>query len=327
LICARLRALQLEPKGGESQWWAQVCTYVCTASVFTLMLITILKGNDDPRKQRESEERSSRLVELERARSELAELSKGFNAGGPVDRSRLQAAEQRVRDVEQRVQALDNETDKGSLGPKGRMADRLRWAVMVCLYIGAILIIVSIVLHERPRGSTPALPTSMKCTIILTTQYFAVYLGIGIMDKLGGEKGSSRLWKFLTSFGKNSVDFNPALSLLFLGTFLRALQITGGQGAPPWWVQEFMWLATWSVLIQFLTRADELFEVSPRIRKLSSIIFYVVVGFMYLAVAGVIVGLFTMTPETAHGTGSLKGGEDMASSSYMPQKMPEMPWE
>merc|ERR1719335_1808076 len=42
------------------------------------------------------------------------------------------------------------------------------------------------------------------------------------------------------------------LAVLFIATRMRALQLTDNKGAPQGWVQDGMYLATWSVLIQFI---------------------------------------------------------------------------
>merc|ERR1719240_1117317 len=39
---ARLRALQMDPKGGNPQWWAQHCFYGCTYSVLAQTILVIL---------------------------------------------------------------------------------------------------------------------------------------------------------------------------------------------------------------------------------------------------------------------------------------------
>lgn len=41
-IGARLRALQMDPKGGNPQWWAQYCFYLCTYSVLVQTTLCIL---------------------------------------------------------------------------------------------------------------------------------------------------------------------------------------------------------------------------------------------------------------------------------------------
>merc|ERR1719446_1246969 len=51
---------------------------------------------------------------------------------------------------------------------------------------------------------------------------------------------------------KATVQFCPMLAILFVGTRMRALQLTQNRGAPQGWVQDGMYMATWAVLIQFL---------------------------------------------------------------------------
>ena len=51
---------------------------------------------------------------------------------------------------------------------------------------------------------------------------------------------------------KATVQFAPMLAVLFIATRMRALQMTDNQGAPQGWVQDGMYLATWSILIQFM---------------------------------------------------------------------------
>merc|ERR1719240_2071797 len=47
-----------------------------------------------------------------------------------------------------------------------------------------------------------------------------------------------------------TVMFCPMLSVLFVGTRMRALQISKNQGSPPWWAQQAMFLCTYAVLLQ-----------------------------------------------------------------------------
>ena len=46
--------------------------------------------------------------------------------------------------------------------------------------------------------------------------------------------------------------FCPMLSILFVGIRMYALQITDNKGSPQGWVQDGMYMATWSLLIQFV---------------------------------------------------------------------------
>ena len=60
---------------------------------------------------------------------------------------------------------------------------------------------------------------------------------------------------------KGIVMFCPMLSILFVGTRMLALQLTDSKGAPQGWCQDGMYMATWSLLIQFVMAPDEPEEV------------------------------------------------------------------
>merc|ERR1719217_1122508 len=51
---------------------------------------------------------------------------------------------------------------------------------------------------------------------------------------------------------KATLAFAPMLSILFVTTRMYALLITDKKGAPQAWVQDGMYMATWSLLISFL---------------------------------------------------------------------------
>merc|ERR1719198_1212849 len=121
---------------------------------------------------------------------------------------------------------------------------------------------------------------------------------------------------------KGTIQFCPMLAILFVGTRMRALLITNNRGAPQGWVQDGMYMATWAVLIQFLTvllvglatsqnvECDE--DGTPKWEPEYKVLTYVALGlkwitfiFLYGGVIAVIVGVYTMTPETANGRGSI----------------------
>merc|ERR1719353_1846451 len=116
--------------------------------------------------------------------------------------------------------------------------------------------------------------------------------------------------------------FCPMLSILFVGTRMRALMLTDSRGAPQGWCQDGMYMATWSLLIQFVmvlvtscatgepAHVDE--DGNIKWEPEHPILFYIVVairilGFLLLygGVITVIVGVYTMTPETANGRGAV----------------------
>merc|ERR1719262_1572302 len=94
----------------------------------------------------------------------------------------------------------------------------------------------------------------MQCVINLTVQYFFVYLMLWIGQTL--KEFTQLKWDLLTQTmesAKGTIAFCPMLAILFVGTRMRALLITKNRGAPQGWVQDGMYMATWAVLIQFLT--------------------------------------------------------------------------
>jgi hypothetical protein len=132
-------------------------------------------------------------------------------------------------------------------------------------------------------------------------------------------------WALLTQTMENCkgvVMFCPMLAILFVGTRMYALQITDNKGAPQGWVQDGMYLATWSLLIQFVmvlvtpcatgvpAQVDE--DGNIKWEPDNRILFYCVIvirwlGFilLYGGIIAVITGLYTMTPETANGRGAV----------------------
>merc|ERR1719247_3892110 len=125
---------------------------------------------------------------------------------------------------------------------------------------------------------------------------------------------------------KGTINYCPMLAILFVGTRMRALMITNNKGAPQGWVQDGMYMATWAVLIQFLmvlgvaaamafegstsevkTDADGTVTWEPT-NKIANYVMqalkWITFLFLYGGIIAVIVGVYTMTPETADGRGS-----------------------
>merc|ERR1712025_1053338 len=62
-------------------------------------------------------------------------------------------------------------------------------------------------------------------------------------------------WHFISNAmenAKGTIAFCPMLAILFVGTRMRALQLTQNRGAPQGWAQDGMYMATWALLIQFV---------------------------------------------------------------------------
>jgi len=275
-IAARMRALNMDPINGNPQKWAQNCFFMCTYALlaqtcFSVAVPLVLQG----------------------------EVKTGKCEG----------------DMEYTV---ENKLF-GTILAIGR------YVMMICLYIGAGCVIYSVFTIQHPKGPEYTIPISvtMQCVINLTFQFFFVYTWIWAAITIKEFTGFE--WALLTQTMENCkgvVMFCPMLSILFVGTRMRALMLTDNRGSPQGWCQDGMYMATWSLLIQFVMvlvtpcatgvpgQVDE--DGNIKWEPDNKILFYCVVtirwlGFilLYGGVITVIVGVYTMTPETANGRGAV----------------------
>merc|ERR1719305_2150588 len=74
------------------------------------------------------------------------------------------------------------------------------------------------------------------------------------VSELSGGRIAMEKWKLYSAIDstKSTLAFAPMLSILFVTTRMYALLITDKKGAPQAWVQDGMYMATWSLLISFL---------------------------------------------------------------------------
>jgi len=275
-IGARMRALNMDPINGNPQKWAQNCFFMCT---YALMAQTICS------------------------------VAVPLVLQGDVKKGKVEG------DMEYNV---DNKL-LGSVLAIGR------YVMMICIYVGVGCVIYSIFTIQHPQGPEYTIPISptMQCVINLTFQFFFVYIWIWAAITVKEFTGFE--WALMTQTMENCkgvVMFCPMLSILFVGTRMYALQITDSKGAPQGWTQDGMFMATWSLLIQFVmvlvtpcatgvpAQVDE--DGNIKWEPENKILFYVVVairwlGFilLYAGIITVITGLYTMTPETANGRGSV----------------------
>merc|ERR1719387_1363602 len=221
-------------------------------------------------------------------------------------------------------------TVEGTNAAIGGVLTVVRFLIMVCIYVGFSCVIYSVFTIQHPAGPqyTPPISVTMKCVINLTVQFFSVYLGIWIAETVRNYVGTYWIMTKLSQLmdnAKGTINFCPMLAILFVGTRMRALQITNNKGAPQGWVQDGMYMATWATLIQFLmvlfvglavagegekVQIDEdgtpVWEPSNNILKYVALALkWVTFLFLYGGIITVIVGVYTMTPETANGRGSV----------------------
>lgn len=214
-IGARMRALQMDPKHGNPQKWAQNCFYMCAYSVLIQTVLVIVMPF-----------------------CTACECKQGSSEG----------------DV---VFEMENAT-------LGIIISVVRWICLIALYGGFSAVIYSVFVIEHPTdvSLTPPISPAMQCVMNLTVQYFFIYLCLWVAITAQQFLGSSPFWdKTIAIFdaGRATVMFAPMLSMLFIGTRMRALQLTKATdgtipptAGPQGWAQDGMFLSTWSCLVQVL---------------------------------------------------------------------------
>jgi hypothetical protein len=140
------------------------------------------------------------------------------------------------------------------------IVNAVRYVVMLALYISIICVCVGAYMMEAPKeiwgedGGPPVSP-AVACTMNLTWQFFAVYLGVALSRTMVQVSGPSPfLTKIIGVFtmAKLTVNFAPMLCILFIGARMRALQMDPKNGNPQLWAQRCFYLCTYSVMIQAL---------------------------------------------------------------------------
>merc|ERR1719449_410855 len=277
-IGARMRALNMDPINGNPQKWAQNCFFMCTYALLAQTICSVavplvLQGDVKP---------------------------------GKVEGD------------------MEYEVENKALGTVLVIG---RYVMMICIYVGVGCVIYSVFTIVHPKGPEYTIPISptMQCVINLTFQFFFVYTWIWAAITVKEFTGFE--WALMTQTMENCkgvVMFCPMLSILFVGTRMYALQITDSKGAPQGWTQDGMYMATWSLLIQFVMvlvtpcatgvpgQVDEDGNIKWEPNHpcfLYTIIAIRALGFflLYGGIITVIVGVYTMTPETANGRGKVPG--------------------
>jgi len=203
-----------------------------------------------------------------------------------------------------------------------------RYICMLSFYGGAIGVAYSVFVFEAPAGAEATLPVSptVQCVMNLTCQFFFVYFMMTAMltvSEITGGTIPMEKWTLFAAIesAKSTLAFAPMLSILFVTTRMYALAITNKKGSPQGWVQDGMYMCTWSLLISMLMclgtgilmDSVETDEDGNVVNKFSNkqvglavtVIRYLTMALLYGGMVIVVVGLFMMTPETANGRGSV----------------------
>merc|ERR1719472_117651 len=286
-LAARMRALQMDPIGGNPQKWAQNCFFACTYALICQTALAI-------------------IVPL-------------FLSGEVKKNDKIEG------DFKYELKEKDSFIAK--------CLTAFRFLIMLTLYACTMAVVCSVFTIQHPDGKelTPPLSPTMQCVLNLVFQYFVIYLLLWVYytveDFVGLDMSILSAAKDAIESAKATVQFAPMLSILFVATRMRALQMTANRGAPQGWVQDGMYLASWSVLIQFMmcllmpvftgkkctpdsldgaTKPEEADNLAnPWAAGTVTAIRYVALLSLLGGTATVITGVILMTPETANGRGAL----------------------
>ena len=81
----------------------------------------------------------------------------------------------------------------------------------------------------------------MQCVLNLACQFFPVYLILWVFTTLREHTGTEfKMLKESVESARATVEFCPMLAILFVGTQMRALQLSNNRGAPQGWAQDGM---------------------------------------------------------------------------------------
>merc|ERR1719224_351612 len=132
----------------------------------------------------------------------------------------------------------------------------------------------------------------------LTVLYFFVHTALFLCEQMtaGGMLSSSFCVDTFTA-ATESVMFVPMMCALFLGTRMRALQLSRNKGAPQGWAQDFMMLATWAIFIDLVVVLAEHFVGSVEKHIASRVLQAISLSVMHVSTSAVIASIFLQTVE------------------------------
>jgi len=214
-IVARMRAQQMDPKNGNPPAWAQQAMYLCSGAIVVQVLASIALPLID-------------------------------------------------KDAQTRPGPVQGQIILVMSTPALRIVgDVMRYIPLLCVYGGAAAVAASFFVVEAPEGqATPKISATTSCVVALSSLYLAVFAVVFIaqtvVERLPESRASNQMITVLDA-GQRTVMFAPMICLLFIATRMRALQLTrtadgkSPPGAGPQkWVQDGMYLATGSVILQVL---------------------------------------------------------------------------
>jgi hypothetical protein len=263
-IATRLRATQLGYEHGDPPSWVQAAACFCTGSICLQTLLAVVGAK-------------------------MGVQDVIVQEGGHTD-------------------LIKEHGSDYDLPPIAQAIETVRLVAMFCLYTAAATIVVGMYSMSPavPVVYSGSVPPTLSCLIILTTLYFASYLLLWVVLTVQRRRGPAPSASFdhlqvartfLELEVKDVISVCPMVCVLFLATFMRALQVTGGKGAPPSWCQNVECLITLCIVLLVPSRIDMLRpgaskEMTNACIKVQQLLW----GILFVCIAAVVVSLFTMGP-------------------------------
>lgn len=178
-------------------------------------------------------------------------------------------------------------------------------------------VVLAIFWMEGADGHIAPLSRTVKSALELGGLFFGVHTlqtFVALYESVF--RKSCPKWRNTLLATAQGVNMCPLLSILFLATRMRALQITNQQGTVPGWAQHCMAMCVFATVTQFLcclvlplftgkaAKVDEdgapQYDLSPMVRAYAvTVVKYVALICLHGGVIGVCFAVFAMTPETA----------------------------
>merc|ERR1719375_1347142 len=179
------------------------------------------------------------------------------------------------------------------MGAENKALSILEIMSLLVVHVSAAAVIVSVFTIEAVTGPTPFIATTVRVIMALTVLYFFVHTALFICQQLQTNFGVETF-----SAAVESVMFVPMMCALFLGTRMRALQLSRNKGAPQGWAQDFMMLATWAIFFDLVVVLAEHFFGSPDDKHIvSKVLQAVALAVMHVSTTAVIASIFMQTVE------------------------------
>lgn len=195
----------------------------------------------------------------------------------------------------------------GARTPAAIMLEVLKLILVALITVGAFAVSVRFfTANTQANVDARPLALTLQCTVVLTVVYFAVHLlltSVNTVQKASNWSHSHPIFdEESLRHARDSLDNCPKFSILFLGTFMRALYLTDDQGAPQAWCQISQCIATATIVALILVRGIGC--VMKKQNGACQFLSYILSCVAYACAVENMVAIYLMMPETANGPGS-----------------------